>query len=57
MSRGKYLSFEEARKYGQLAENIINYVKDKPKLQGESVQGPLINYLIELCGAPPEKAK
>jgi hypothetical protein len=40
----------------QLAINVSNFVDGKPELQGKSVQGGLINYLLEMCGAPPQPA-
>ena len=38
---------------GDLADNIIAFVKKKPELQERSVSGALMNYLISFCGAPP----
>jgi hypothetical protein len=40
---------------GQLAANVLNYAKDKPKLQTGPVQEALIDYLFAACGAPPTK--
>jgi hypothetical protein len=39
---------------GELADNIIAFVKTRPRLQERSVSGALINYLVAFCGAPPE---
>ena len=38
---------------GELAENIIAFVKTRPELRERSVSGALMNYLIAFCGAPP----
>ena len=38
---------------GDLADNVMAFVKTKPELQERSVSGALINYLIDFCGAPP----
>ena len=38
---------------GELAANIIAFVKTRPELQERSVSGALMNYLIDFCGAPP----
>jgi hypothetical protein len=40
---------------GELADNIIAFVKTRPRLQERSVSGALINYLVAFCGAPPER--
>jgi hypothetical protein len=37
----------------QLAKNVRAFVTTRPHLQKGPVQGGLINYLVELCGAPP----
>jgi hypothetical protein len=37
----------------QLAKNVRAFVATRPNLQKGPVQGGLINYLVELCGAPP----
>jgi hypothetical protein len=37
----------------QLAKNVRTFVAARPDLQKKPVQVGLINYLIELCGAPP----
>jgi hypothetical protein len=37
----------------QLAKNVRTFVAARPDLQNKPVQLGLINYLIELCGAPP----
>jgi hypothetical protein len=37
----------------QLARNIRAFVAGRPALQKGPVQGGLINYLVELCGAAP----
>jgi len=37
----------------QLAKNVRAFVATRPHLQKGPVQGGLINYLVELCGAPP----
>jgi len=37
----------------QLAKNVRTFVAAHPDLQKKPVQVGLINYLIELCGAPP----
>jgi hypothetical protein len=37
----------------QLADNVKAFASTQPKLQ-KSVQGALVNYLIELCGLPPQ---
>jgi hypothetical protein len=37
----------------QLAEHVLGYVRARPKFQNDPVQRGLVNYLIELCGAPP----
>jgi len=38
---------------GQLADNVIAFVKGRPELQERSVSGALMNYLIVYCGPPP----
>ena len=38
---------------GELADNVMAYVKTRPELQERSVSGALMNYLITYCGAPP----
>ena len=38
---------------GDLADNVMAFVKTKPDLQEGSVSGALMNYLIAFCGAPP----
>jgi hypothetical protein len=40
---------------GELADNIIAFVKTRPELRERSVSGALINYLIDFCGAPPAR--
>jgi hypothetical protein len=40
----------------QLAANVADFAKDKPKLQIGSVQAALVQYLAATCGEPP-KAK
>ena len=37
----------------QLAKNVRTFVAAHPDLQKKPVQAGLINYLVELCGAPP----
>jgi hypothetical protein len=37
----------------QLARNVRAFVAGRPALQKGPVQGGLVNYLVELCGAPP----
>jgi hypothetical protein len=37
----------------QLARNVRAFVASRPALQKGPVQGGLVNYLVELCGAPP----
>ena len=37
----------------QLARNVRTFVATRPDLQKGPVQGGLLNYLVELCGAPP----
>jgi len=37
----------------QLARNVRAFVAARPDLQKGPVQGGLVNYLVELCGAPP----
>ena len=37
----------------QLARNVRAFVAGRPDLQKGPVQGGLVNYLVELCGAPP----
>ena len=37
----------------QLARNVRTFVAARPDLQNKPVQVGLINYLIELCGVPP----
>jgi hypothetical protein len=37
----------------QLAKNVRAFVAKRPDLQKGPVQGGLINYLVELCGVPP----
>ena len=39
---------------GDLADNLMAFVKTKPDLRERSVSGALINYLVAFCGAPPE---
>jgi len=36
-----------------LARNVRAFVATRPALQKGPVQGGLVNYLVELCGAPP----
>jgi hypothetical protein len=36
----------------QLADNVLNYARDKPSMQTGSVQHVLLDYLIAACGAP-----
>jgi hypothetical protein len=38
---------------GELADNVMAFVKTRPELQERSVSGALINYLVDYCGAPP----
>ena len=38
---------------GELADNVMAFVKTRPELQERSVSGALMNYLISYCGAPP----
>jgi|SRR5262245_21293534 len=38
----------------QLTKNVHIFVAARPDLQKKPVQVGLINYLIELCGAPPD---
>lgn len=38
---------------GELADNLIAFVKTRPDLQRRSVTGALINYLVTFCGPPP----
>ncbi len=38
----------------QLAENVRQFAKGKPNLQ-DYVETPLINYLYQFCGAPPQR--
>jgi hypothetical protein len=38
----------------QLAENMLAYAGSRPNLQSGGVTGAFINYLIELCGKPPQ---
>jgi hypothetical protein len=38
---------------GELADNVMAFVKTRPELQERSVSGALMNYLITYCGAPP----
>ena len=38
---------------GDLADNVIAFVKTRPELRERSVSGALMNYLIDFCGAPP----
>jgi hypothetical protein len=38
---------------GELADNVMAFVKTRPELQEKSVSGALMNYLISYCGAPP----
>jgi hypothetical protein len=38
---------------GELADNIMKFVKTRPELQERSVSGALMNYLISFCGRPP----
>jgi len=39
---------------GELADNVIAFVKTRPELRERSVPGALINYLVGFCGAPPD---
>jgi hypothetical protein len=39
---------------GQLAMNVATFVDARPELQGKPVTGGLIQYLIGLCGQPPQ---
>jgi len=39
---------------GELADKLIAFVKIRPDLQGRSVSGALINFLVTFCGPPPE---
>lgn len=36
----------------QLADNVMSFASTRPELQGNLVTGPLIKYLISLCGQP-----
>jgi hypothetical protein len=38
----------------QLADNVMRFASARPKFQAHTVQHALVNYLIELCGQPPE---
>src|SRR5262249_54121674 len=38
----------------QLATNVAAFVHTRPELQGKSVPFGLIQYLIGLCGQPPQ---
>jgi hypothetical protein len=38
---------------GELAANVVAFVKTRPELQERSVSGALMNYLISYCGTPP----
>ena len=40
---------------GELADNIVAFVKTRPELRERSVSGALMNYLIAFCGAPPTR--
>ena len=39
----------------QLAANVLNFAKDKPKLHTGLVQAALLQYLNAACGQPPTK--
>ena len=40
---------------GELADNVIAFVKTRPELRERSVPGALITYLVTFCGAPPDR--
>ena len=42
---------------GQLATNILDYAKDKPKLHTQVAVSAMLDYLIAACGLPPQKPK
>lgn len=38
---------------GQMAENVRIFASSRPELQGPSVGGAFIKYLVSLCGSQP----
>jgi hypothetical protein len=38
----------------QLAENVLAYGHSRPQFHAKPVAGAMINYLVEVCGAPPQ---
>jgi hypothetical protein len=40
---------------GQLAESVRAHARVRTELQKESMPAVLLNYLIALCGAPPQR--
>jgi len=38
----------------QLAENVLAYGQSRPQFHAKPVAGAMINYLVEVCGTPPQ---
>jgi hypothetical protein len=46
--------FKSQMNNGQLAMNVATFVDARPELQGKPVTLGLIQYLLGLCGQPPQ---
>jgi hypothetical protein len=42
---------DSGMKLREFTDRVAAYAESHPKLQGGTVQGAMINYLVELCGA------
>lgn len=42
-------------KNGQMADNLIEFVKTRPKYQAGDVVAAFVNYILSACGPPPSK--
>lgn len=40
---------------GQMADNLVEFVKTRPKFQAGDVVTAFVNYVIDACGPPPPK--
>ena len=38
----------------QLAESLLAYGQSRPQFHAKPVAGAMINYLVEVCGTPPQ---
>src|SRR6478735_580122 len=38
----------------QLVENVLAYGQSRPQFHAKPVAGAMINYLVEVCGTPPQ---